>query len=61
MPLVIQVDVSQRGLGAALLQANGPSAFASKSMTETESRYSDIERDMLGIVCGLERFHQYIY
>ena len=61
MPLVIQVDASQRGLGAALLQANGPIAFASKSMTETESRYSNIERDMLGIVCGLERFHQYIY
>ena len=60
-PLVIQVDTSQRGLGAALLQANGPIAFASKSLTETESRYSNIEREMLGIVFGLERFHQYVY
>ena len=53
-PLVIQVDASQRGLGAALLQANGPIAFASKSLTETESRYSNIDREMLGIVFGLE-------
>ena len=36
-PLVIQVDASQRGLGAALLHANGPIAFANKSLTETES------------------------
>ena len=55
------VGASQRGLGAALLQANGPMAFASKSLTETESRYSNIEREMLGIVFGLYRFHQYVY
>ena len=56
-PLVIQVDVSQRGLVAALPQANDPIAFASKSLTEKESRYSNIEREMMGIVFGLERFH----
>ena len=56
-PLVIQVGDSQRGHGAALLQANGPIAFDSKSLTETESRYSNIEREMFGIVFGLERFH----
>ena len=60
-PLKIQVDASQRGLGAALLQEGAPIAFASKSLTETESRYSNIEREMLGIVFGLERFHQYVY
>ena len=59
--LVIQVDASQRGLGSALLQANDTIALASKSLTETESRYSNIERDILGIVFGLERFHQYVY
>ena len=49
-PLVVQVGDSQRGHRAALLQANGPIALASKSLTETESRYSDIERGMFGIV-----------
>ena len=43
------------------MQANGPIAFASKSLTETEIRYSNIEREMLGIVFGLERFRQYVY
>ena len=41
-PLVIQVDASHRGLGAALLQDSDPITFASKSLTETESRYSNI-------------------
>ena len=36
-------------------------AFASKSLTEAESRYSNTEREMLSIVFGLERFHQYVY
>ena len=60
-PLILQVDASQRGLGAALLQDNGPIAFSSKSLTETEGRYTNIEREMLGIVFGLERFQQYVY
>ena len=60
-PLTIQVDASQRGLGAALLQQSGPIAYASKSLTETEQRYSNIEREMLGVVFGLERFHYYAY
>ena len=60
-PLKIQVDASQRGLGAALLQDSDPIAFASKSLTETEGRYTNIEREIFGIVFGLERFHQYVY
>ena len=60
-PLTLQVDASTRGLGAALIQDQGPIAFASKALTETESRYSNIEREMLGIVYGLERFHYYVY
>jgi transposase InsO family protein len=60
-PLTLQVDASLRGLGAALIQDQGPIAYASKSLTDTESRYSNIEREMLGIVFGLERFHHYVY
>jgi transposase InsO family protein len=59
--LILQVDASLRGLGAALIQDKGPIAFASKSLTETESRYSNIEREMLGIVWGLEKFHHYVF
>jgi len=60
-PITIQVDASQRGLGAALLQEHGPIEYASKTLSDTESRYSNIEREMLAVVFGLERFHYYAY
>ncbi len=58
---VIQVDASGRGLGAALLQGGRPVAFASKSLTSTEQRYANIEREMLAVVFGCKRFHTYVY
>ena len=36
LPMTIQVDASQVGLGVALLQNGKPIAFASKALTETE-------------------------
>ena len=57
----IQVDASSRGLGAALMQDGRPIAFASKSLTETEQRYANIEREMLAVVFGCKRFHTYVY
>ena len=65
----IETDASGVGLGAALLQTRsnanchrdealdnsilGPTAFSSKSLTEAEKRYSNTEREALGILCGL--------
>jgi hypothetical protein len=57
----IQVDASTRGLGAALLQEDRPIAFASKSLTPTEQRYANIEREMLAVVFGCQKFHTYVY
>ena len=59
--MTIQVDASQVGLGAALLQNNKPIAFASKELTNAECRYVNIEREMLAVVFRAERFHTYIY
>ena len=59
--MTIQVDASQVGLGAALLQNGKPIAFASKALTETECQYANIEREMLAAVFGAERFHTYDY
>ena len=58
---VIQVDASSRGLGAVLIQDSKPVAFASKSLSGTEQRYANIERELLAIVFGCERFHTYVY
>ena len=60
-PTTIQVDASSRGLGAALLQDGRPIAFASKSLTEVERRYANIEREMLAVVFGCKRFHTYVF
>ena len=59
--VVIQVDASQKGLGAALLQDGCPVAFASKALTPVEQRYANIEREMLACVFGAERFHTYVF
>ena len=60
-PVMIQTDASKFWLGAALLQGNQPIAFASKTLTEVESCYANIERECLSVCFGLEKFHTYIY
>ncbi len=57
----VQTDASLKGLGAVLLQDGQPVCYASKALTEAEQRYSNIEREALGVVWGLERFHYFIY
>ena len=47
------------GLGAVLLQEGQPVVYASRTLTDTECRYSNIERKLLGVVFGLERLHHY--
>ena len=60
-PLTIQTDASEYGLGAALLQNNRPIAFASKTLTDVETKYANIKCKSLSVVFGLEKFHTYIY
>ncbi|GBM08981.1 hypothetical protein AVEN_90386-1 [Araneus ventricosus] len=57
----ISVDASQYGLGAVLLQEDHPIAYASSSLTETQQRYSQIEKELLAIVIGFKKFHYYAY
>ncbi len=59
--VTIQADSSSTGLGACLIQEGRPVSYASRSLTETEIRWSQIEKELLAIVFATERFHQYIY
>ena len=43
-PVVIQCDASEYRLGATLLQEGQPVAFASRTLSETERRYAQIEK-----------------
>ena len=60
----ITVDASAYGLGAVLLQQHGdtwkPVASASKAMSETECRYSPIEKEALALVWACEKFSDYV-
>lgn len=60
-PLVIQCDASQSGLGAALLQDDKPISYASRALTPTETRYAQIEKEMLAVVFARTKFHQYTF
>ena len=69
------MDAFRIGLGTALLQTRDgttcpedsapdnmilrPITFASKSLTSVKQRYSNIEREVLGTLHGLRKFHHY--
>ena len=56
-----QGDASQNGLGFVLLQNGQPVAYASRALTPAEQRYSQIEKELLAQVFGLERHHEFVY
>ncbi|KAL9976590.1 hypothetical protein ACROYT_G013911 [Oculina patagonica] len=58
---VLQCDASIHGLGACLMQNGQPVAFASRSLTPTEVQYAQIEKELLAIVFGMEKFETYLY
>ena len=57
-------DDSSYGLGAVLLQLHQggwkPVVYASRSLTETERRYAQIEKEALAITWACEKFSEYI-
>ena len=55
----IQCDTSKQGLGTVLLQEGKPVMYISRTLTETEQRYSNIERELLAVVFALERLNHY--
>lgn len=56
----IFTDASAYGLGCCLLQDDRPVAYASRSLSDTEKRYSVIEKEFLGTVFALTKFRRLI-
>ena len=55
------VDASPVGFGVLLEQDGKVISYASRALSDVESRYSQTEREMLAIVWALEHFHLYLY
>ena len=63
---ILQVDASNRGLGAILSQKDQeglehPVAFASRKLQPREEKLSTTEKECLGIVWAVERFRYYLF
>ena len=68
LDLYLETDASRVAIGMALLQSdeNGrnslyPIAYGSKTLTSAETRYANIECELLGMVGGLEKINYFTF
>ena len=59
--ITIHTDASKDGIGCCLLQENKPVFFASRSLTENEKNWAQIEKEYLAMAEAVKKFHYYIY
>ena len=60
---MLRTDASDLGLGAVLLQTHDgelfPMSYASRKLSNSEKKYSTIERECLAIMWTLKKFEIY--
>ena len=66
LPLKLVTDASSTGLGAALLHVTPdglerPVSYASRTLTPTERKYAQVEKEAAGVSFGVRRFHQFLF
>ena len=65
LPIYIETDASKKGIGVVMLQEVlnnlSPVFYASKTLTATESNYSNIEHEMLGVIFSMLHFKHLMY
>ena len=64
LPFVLRTDASNVGIGAVLFQYHDnvpfPVAYSSRKLLDRESRYSTIEKELLAVVFGIEKFKYFL-
>lgn len=64
-PFVLTTDASNFAIGAVLSQgtigSDKPVAYASRTLSDTESRYSTIEKELLAVIWAVKHFRPYLY
>lgn len=64
-PFVLTTDASDFAIGAVLSQgpigSDKPIAYASRTLNDSEKRYSTIEKELLAIVWAVKHFRPYLY
>ena len=66
LPVKVESDASAVGLGAVISHifpdgSEKPIEYASRKLSESECRYSQIDKEALGIIWAVRRFHYYLY
>ena len=53
----MQTNASKLSLGAVLFQEGHPISYASRSLTTAEQNYAQIEKKLLAVVFGCEKYN----